>query len=137
MKNSILQKPIPPGRSYERFRLCKTRFHVSIGAALCLAFLPATLHAESRFLKANGRDLRSDSGNGEVVTLRGVNLGSLYVYEQWMSPMANSTSPTDQWGVEQLLTTRFGDAGCQQLLNVWRDNWMAPADYDMTSSMNR
>ena len=44
--------------------------------------------------------------------------------------MANSTSPTDQWGVEALLTTRFGDAGRDQLLNAWRDNWMAPSDYE-------
>lgn len=130
MKNPIFQKTNPTHGSNDRGNRSATRIRAVIGAALCLAFLPSSLHAESRFLKANGRDLRSDNGLGQVVTLRGVNLGSLYVYEQWMSPMANSTSPTDQWSVEELLTTRFGAAGRDQLLNAWRDNWVAPSDYD-------
>jgi aryl-phospho-beta-D-glucosidase BglC (GH1 family) len=130
MKNHIIKNPVPNVSSWERCAgiVCKKR--LPLVAALCLAFLPSSIQAENRFLKANGRDLRSDSGAGQVVTLRGVNLGSLYVYEQWMSPMANSTSPTDQWGVENVLTTRFGDAGRDQLLNAWRDNWMAPSDYE-------
>ena len=122
MKNLMPTSSIKPNHKSVHWRF--------LPVVLALALVPSLARAENRFLKTNGRDLRSDSGIGQVVTLRGVNLGSLYVYEQWMSPMANSTSPTDQWGVEALLTTRFGDAGLEQLLNAWRDNWMAPADYD-------
>lgn len=135
MKNSIFENSIfrthsQPDESRAGLVRASTGSRISLMAAWCLVLLPCTLHAESRFLKANGRDLRSDSGVGQVVTLRGVNLGSLYVNEHWMSPMVNSTSPNDQWGIEALLTSRFGAAGRDQLLNTWRDNWMAPSDYD-------
>lgn len=104
---------------------------ILILAAGILSLAPFAAHAENRFLKTHGRDIRSNHGNGQIVTLRGVNLGSLYVYEPWMSPMADSTSPGDQWGVEELLTRRFGADGRDQLLNAWRDAWMGSEDYEI------
>ena len=108
MKNSMLQKSTESEGILRQGKIRKSRLPLMFGAVLCLALHPATLHAENRFLKANGRDLRSDSGRGQVTTLGGVNLGSLSVNEQWMSPMVNSTSPDDQWGIEALLASRFG-----------------------------
>ena len=129
MKNLIIKNPIPNVSSLERCAGMVRKKRLPLIAAFCLAFLPSAIHAESRFLKANGRDLRSDSGLGQVVTLRGVNLGSLFVDEPWMSPMNSAATPSDQWGVEDTLTQRFGAANKDTLINAWRDAWMGSIDY--------
>jgi hypothetical protein len=52
------------------------------------------------FLKTSGPDLRNDYGRGDVVPLRGANLGSWLLLEPWMCPMdssGTSLTPTIVW----------------------------------------
>ena len=58
-------------------------------ATLAVAAAPAAQAdlGASDFLKANGKFLRNNSGTGDIVTLRGTNLGGWLTYEDWMSPL--------------------------------------------------
>ncbi|MES2487465.1 MAG: cellulase family glycosylhydrolase [Bacteroidota bacterium] len=49
------------------------------------------------FLKANGTVLRKNSGTGDVVNLRGTNLGSWLSMEYWMGPMGTGSANRSQW----------------------------------------
>lgn len=104
---------------------------MSLALILAALFVGMANHAQAQdlFIKANGIDVRAGHGTGQIVALRGVNLGSLFVYEPWMSPMNSAATPGDQWSVEDTLTQRFGAANKDALINAWRDSWMGSIDY--------
>ena len=47
--------------------------------------------SSSDFLKANGKNLRNNYGNGDVVQLKGTNAGGYLIQEFWMT-ITDSTS---------------------------------------------
>ncbi|WP_162927002.1 cellulase family glycosylhydrolase [Flavobacterium psychrotrophum] len=49
------------------------------------------------FLKANGTVLRKNSGTGDVINLRGTNLGSWLSMEYWMAPLGTGAANRSQW----------------------------------------
>jgi len=51
------------------------------------------------FLKADGKFLRNQSGTGDIVTLRGTNLGGWLTFEDWMSPLGEFAMDRSQWSV--------------------------------------
>ncbi len=51
----------------------------------------------SHFLKANGTVLRNNSGQGDIVNLRGTNLGSWLSMEYWVGPMGTGSLNRSQW----------------------------------------
>ena len=63
--------------------------------------------AANPFLAANGLNIRNGAGTGDVVPLRGVNLGGWLVMEPWMVPM-DSSGLADEYSVLQTLDARFG-----------------------------
>ena len=70
-----------------KLRLVLIGLVVTLVAGLTIVAAP-TAQADlgaSDFLKANGKFLRNNSGNGDIVTLRGTNLGGWLTYEDWMS----------------------------------------------------
>ncbi|WP_342373092.1 discoidin domain-containing protein [Propioniciclava soli] len=67
---------------------------------------PATTGAPARhpltstdFIKANGTVLRTDSGAGAAINLRGTNLGGWLVQEDWMSPLGEFALDRGGWTV--------------------------------------
>ncbi len=88
------------------------------------------------FLKADGTALRDR--NGRVVQLRGVNLGGWLEWQEWMCPIDSSRSLRDanpghngyDFEVRNLLVKRFGAAVAEELINTWRDAWIAERDLD-------
>ncbi|QJR81364.1 cellulase family glycosylhydrolase [Alteromonas pelagimontana] len=74
------------------------------------------------------------NAEGEVVSLRGVNLGNWLMMEMWM--LDNSDNPVgegivDQCTLEATLTERFGEAEKERLLDVYRDNYITDRDWDI------
>src|SRR5438105_9267057 len=62
--------------------------------------------APDPFLKTSGADIRDARGRGDIVPLRGVNLGGWLVMEGWMCPMDGS-GLKDDYSVRETLIRRF------------------------------
>ncbi len=92
-----------------------------VGAVCAVALLGAAAAraaiGPADFLKTSGEVIRSGGGQGEIVTLRGTNLGGWFVQEAWMSPNGAGTVRRAGWHAEP--------AGAQVLLDgdertAWR-----------------
>ena len=85
------------------------------------------------FLTAKGMKLYNR--RGEEVLLKGVNLGSWLIWEDWLSPYdgveaKNEKGQTDHMQVMDKLTERFGVEKAYELLNTYMDNWITEYDLD-------
>lgn len=87
-------------------------------------------------MAANGIYIRDGHGTGDVVTLRGVNLGGWLTMEAWMVPMDSSGLP-DNYSVIQTLDNRagFGVAREQALITTFQENWITTTDLDNIRAM--
>lgn len=74
-------------------------------------------------LKASGNDLVDEDGN--VVVIKGVNLGGWLVQESWMCP----TDAKDQKTAYSVLTERFGKAKMKELFKIYEDNFIVAEDF--------
>jgi len=73
-------------------------------------------------------------GEKGPVCLKGVNLGNWLLNETWMMGMWRDGDPKDQWQMEQLLAERFGAAEKDRLMEVFRENWIRPRDFEIIKS---
>jgi endoglucanase len=103
------------------------------GCALCAAGAE-TQRAADPFLKAAGNDLRDGRGTGQVVVLRGVNLGGWLNLEPWMTPM-DSSGLKDEWSALDVLEKRFGRATRDRLFDVYRDAYITERDLDNIAAL--
>ena len=76
---------------------------------------------------------------GEEVKLKGVNLGSWLIWEDWLTPYdgveGNSEGVTDHMQVVDKLTERFGEEGAYELMNKYMDNWITEYDLDQIKAL--
>ena len=87
---------------------------------------------DAHFLKADGRVLRDHAGSGEIVTLRGTNVGGWQLMEAWMCP----TNAPDQKTAIAVLTERFGREKAEELLKVYENAWWQEQDFDNVAELN-
>lgn len=89
------------------------------------------------FLTAKGMKLYNR--RGEEVLLKGVNLGSWLIWEDWLSPYdgvePNENGQTDHMQVLDKLTERFGEEKAYELMNTYMDNWITEYDLDEIKSL--
>ncbi len=78
------------------------------------------------FLKTSGIQIKNAGGTGAVVSLRGTNLGGWLLQESWMSPLGC----TDEWTLRETLTSRFGEATKESLINTYQSTWLQTSDLD-------
>jgi hypothetical protein len=64
---------------------------------LITSIAPAHASLANNFLKANGKYLRNNAGAGQIVTLRGTNLGGCLTQEDWMSPLGEFALDRTGW----------------------------------------
>src|SRR5882724_4719160 len=83
-------------------------------------------------LRANGAAIVDNKG--QPVVLRGCNLGNWLLNELWMMEMSRPDDPKDQWQMEELLQQRFGAEEKKRLLELYRENWIKPRDFDIIKS---
>lgn len=92
---------------------------------------PVSAHTSGDFLKTDGTVIRNQSGTGEIVNLRGTNLGGWMLQEGWMSPL----NCTDEWTLRETLTSRFGEGTAEYLISVYQDAWLQENDLDNIKNM--
>jgi hypothetical protein len=83
-------------------------------------------------LAASGIRIRDGRGQGNVISLRGANLGSWLVVETWMSPVGGVG---DDNSMRATLSSRFGDATKDSLLATYEDAWMQSGDFDNMAAL--
>ncbi|MGG6313062.1 cellulase family glycosylhydrolase [Paenibacillus macerans] len=83
------------------------------------------------FLKANGTVLRDNYGTGNIVNLRGTNLGGWLLQEGWMSPLGVK----DEWTLRETLTGLHGAATAESLIKTYQDAWLTTRDLDNIKNM--
>ncbi|MCL4516321.1 MAG: discoidin domain-containing protein [Firmicutes bacterium] len=76
-------------------------FVLAIVLIMGLVFsLPMTTNAaftSSDFLKTDGKFIKKNSGTGEIINLRGTNLGGWLTQEDWMSPLGEFAHDRAGW----------------------------------------
>lgn len=122
------------------------RFKKAVSLLLCLALFlqvcsvgfaagePAapssTGFTEEDFLKTKGTNIVN--AKGEKIVLKGVNLGSWLIQEDWLSPYEEVA---DNYEIIETLIDRFGTEGAYELLNTYEDNWITGYDLDNIKAM--
>lgn len=82
------------------------------------------------FLKTKGRKIVNQKG--EEIRLKGVNLGTWMIWEDWLCPYEEAT---DHYDVLTKLTNRFGEDKAYELMNTYMDNWITEKDLDNIKEM--
>jgi aryl-phospho-beta-D-glucosidase BglC (GH1 family) len=93
---------------------------------------------DDKMLAAKGTDLRDHHGDGNVVILRGVNLGGWLEWQDWMCPMDSSGKLKDSnpghngydFVLRDMLTKRFGEQTANDLIGAYEDSWITTRDLD-------
>lgn len=123
---------------HDRLRFMSRLLSISICLLMLAALIPSfsMMRAEAamgpqQFLKANGSVIRNQYGAGEIVNLRGTNLGGWLQQEEWMSP----AGVVDEYTLRRVLTNRFGEAGMQSLIDTYRSSWIQESDLDAMKQM--
>lgn len=97
---------------------------------------PAAFTAED-FLTTKGMKVYNQKG--EEVKLKGVNLGSWLIWEDWLTPYdgveKNKDGVTDHMQVVDKLTERFGVQKAYELMNTYMDNWITEYDLDQIKAL--
>lgn len=113
------------------FPLAKTS---NLLPAMALAIF-APLACAQEFLSTHGHDIVDSKGN--VVVLRGFNVGGWTIMENFMSPMdegrnEEGTGPRndDTWSVMRTLEDRFGEETMRHLMKVYEETWFNADDLD-------
>lgn len=85
------------------------------------------------FLQADGTTIIKQKITGEEeIALKGVNLGSLFLIEKWMTGIGAADEPNieDDWTIRSVLADRFGRIGCEILLRKYQNAYIKAADFD-------
>ena len=95
---------------------------------------------ESMFLVTKGENLITLSG--EIVQLKGVNLGGLFVTENWMNAIFKHTKTengdtirTYDKLISKNFIERFGEEKAQALWEEYRSNFISDADFEILRDM--
>lgn len=86
------------------------------------------------FLKTAGIEIRNNRGRGDAVYLRGVNLGSWLLWEEWMCPM-DSSGLKDALSARQTLISRFKEDGADAIIAAYEVAWITEQDFDNIAAL--
>ncbi len=120
--------------TYQSDRFGRALLTLAFVFGVALQCVQAQGVSDERFLKTSGLDIRNKAGTGEVMRLRGTNLGSWLVIETWMAPLHTQNNIPDEWTAWDVLTTRFGAQAAGEMIDVYRDNWIQASDLDRIKS---
>jgi len=89
----------------------------------------------SPFIKADGKNLRTDYGQGDIINLRGTNAGGYLLQEFWMTPSGESAEVYDQSTILRNLTERFGDEAAKELVDIYEQSYWKEEDFENCAGM--
>lgn len=85
-------------------------------------------------LTVDGEDVKNTAG--DVVYLRGVNAGGLFVTEHWMTGFVYGSTPSNDYrSLTQTLIARFGEDDTKALWQEYRANWWTENDFATIAGM--
>ena len=95
---------------------------------------------DSMFIKAEGELLKTAAG--DIVYLRGVNAGGLFVMENWMQKIfkynvledGSKTAMYDKQ-ISEIFLERFGREKTEALWQEFRDNWFSDEDFKICKEL--
>lgn len=87
------------------------------------------------FIKAKGKDLYTDYGNGEIIYLRGVNLGGFLFQEFWMTPTRPSKKIKAELDLYQYLAAKYGREKMRELIELYQANYFTERDFDQLAGI--
>ncbi|MBO4370993.1 MAG: cellulase family glycosylhydrolase [Paludibacteraceae bacterium] len=102
---------------------------------LAVSLMSAAPLTDSDFLQANGRNLRKNYGQGDVVQLKGTNLGGWLIQEFWMTPTNSGGGVTCERDIYNKLIERFGETKMREIVDIYQSNYLKEADFDNMASM--
>ncbi|MFA6379476.1 MAG: cellulase family glycosylhydrolase, partial [Candidatus Omnitrophota bacterium] len=84
------------------------------------------------FLHSVGTMVKEENGQGNEIVLQGVNLGGYLLTERFFTGLGDGDNPIveDDWTMRDILTQRFGEAGCRDLLKVYQEAYIKNFDLD-------
>jgi endoglucanase len=94
--------------------------------ALIAAGIFYAVHAQTDFLKTDGKIIRNNMGTGDTVRLYGVNIGGWEIIETWMAPM---NGPHNEWDARNVLANRFGWDSAVALKKIYLNSWFRSDDF--------
>ncbi|MCI9337347.1 MAG: glycoside hydrolase family 5 protein [Lachnospiraceae bacterium] len=86
--------------------------------------------AENPMLRADGKVLRDNAGQGEVVQLRGTNAGGYLLQEFWMTTTKQSENVYAEEDIYAILEERFGKGTREELVALYQDHYWTEDDFD-------
>lgn len=105
-----------------------TKTLATLFATMCVGMGASQAQAQLSALHTSGTSIVN--ANGNVVPLRGLNLGGLFVMEQYMTPLDSGINPNDTYSVMKTLDSRFGVATEQSLISTFQNSWIQAGDLD-------
>lgn len=110
-----------------------TRAHLSVATTttMCLCIHAAVTAESLPDLKLEDQHFVDEQG--DIVTLRGCNLGNWFLIEPWMLGLRDDRI-RDQHDFITVLESRFGAEQAEQLMDIYRANWIGPREFEMVRS---
>lgn len=102
----------------------------AVGFASEAATEPSGGFTADDFLVTKGTKIVN--AKGEKITLKGVNLGSWLIQEDWLSPYKEVS---DNYEIIETLIERFGTEKAYELMNIYEKNWITEYDLDQIKAM--
>ena len=102
-------------------------------ADVAKAETPGVALNSADFLTASGKNLVN--ANGELVQLKGTNVGGWFVQEFWMTITNATTNVHAQVDIDRVLEERFGKDGMMEILNAYMDSYITEADLDKMADL--
>lgn len=91
-----------------------------------------------RFLKTNGTLIRDAKGTGNIVDLKGTNLGGWLLREGWMDPIGydyeSEANTLDDYTSRKIMIQRFGEQTTDKLLDAYQKIYIKESDLDYIKS---
>ncbi len=125
-----MKRHVVPSRCTTPKRLLQTL--AGLAAAALLVLSAPRAGAQLPMLHASGTNVVD--ANGNIVPLRGVNLGGWFIMEKWMSPLTSDSEP-DTYTVMQTLDNRFGVSEEESLMKTYQQSWITTQDLDNIAAM--
>ncbi len=90
--------------------------------------------SEEDFLTAREESVKD--GRNNIVMLRGINAGGLFVTEHWMTGFLRDKTPSNDYrSLTQKFIERFGEEKTKSLWEEYRANWWAEEDFKRCADM--
>ena len=90
---------------------------------------------ENSFLKAEGKELRTEYGKGKIIKLHGTNAGGYLIQELWMTPTMKTLHVKDEASIYKHLENRFGKDSANKLVKTYQDSYWTTKDFENIQSL--